>query len=242
MTADGTLSPEPITGEHRLPDVSCTAGALDQRDLEVPFATIFARAMQGEPCAVVGLDAEPRALPMSEWTREADAHDHALLDLCEGATLDIGCGPGRLTAALAGRSQVALGIDVVHEAVGQTRERGGSALRRDIYDELPGEGRWHTALLADGNVGIGGDPVALLRRVREVIDPRGRIVIEVEGPGVEHRTVWAALQTDTSRSRPFRWSVVGLDDIEDIAVRAGLEITHTRALGARWVVVLEERR
>ncbi|WP_323793930.1 class I SAM-dependent methyltransferase [Nocardioides sp.] len=236
MTADGTLSPGPITGENPLP------GSLVERDLDVPFSTIFARALQGEPCAVVGLDDEPRVLPMSEWTREADTHDHALLDLCEGATLDIGCGPGRLTAALASRSQVALGIDVVHEAVGQTRERGGSALRRDIYDELPGEGRWHTALLADGNVGIGGDPVALLRRVREVIDPRGRIVIEVEAPGVAHRTVWASLETDTSRSRPFRWSVVGLDDIEDIALQAGLEITHTRALGARRIVVLQERR
>ncbi len=239
MTADGMLSPEPITGESPLPGLS---GALGAREVDVPFSTIFARALQGEPCAVVGLDDQPRVLPMSEWTREADDHDHALLDLCEGATLDVGCGPGRLTAALARRRQVALGIDVVHEAVGQTRQRGGSALRRDIYDDLPGEGRWHTALLADGNVGIGGDPVALLRRVREVIDPRGRIVVEVDAPGVEHRTVWASLETDTSRSRPFRWSVVGLDDIDDIAERAGLAITHTQALGARWVVVLEERR
>lgn len=209
---------------------------------DVSFSTVFAQALEGHLVEVVGLDDQPRVLPMSEWTREADPHDHALLDLCEGATIDIGCGPGRLTAALARRRQVALGIDVVAEAVGQTRERGGSALRRDVYDDLPGEGRWHTALLADGNLGIGGDPVALLQRAREVIDPRGRIVVEVAPPGIAAKTVWATLESGSSRSRPFRWSVVGLDDIDDVAQRAGLEITETRALGTRWAVVLQEQR
>lgn len=204
------------------------------------FSVIFSQALQGEPCAVVGLDAEPRVLPMSQWTSEADADDTVLLNLCEGAVLDIGCGPGRLTAALARRGFVALGIDVVHEAVGQTRERGGSALLRDVYDELPGEGRWHTALLADGNVGIGGDPVSLLRRVREVIDPRGRVVVEVHGPGIPTRTVWAKLQVGETSSRPFRWSVLGLDDVDDVAARAGLEIVSTHQLGERHAVVLRE--
>jgi SAM-dependent methyltransferase len=207
---------------------------------DVSFSAVFAQALQGEPTAVVGLDDEPRTLPMSEWTREADAGDHALLDLCEGATLDIGCGPGRLTAALARRRQVALGIDVVAEAVGQTRERGGSALHRDVYDTVPGEGRWHTALLADGNVGIGGDPVALLSRVREVIDPRGRAVVEVDAPGVEAKTVWATLEAGRTRSRPFRWSVVGIDDIESLAEQAGFAVTQRRTIGSRWVVVLQE--
>ena len=32
-------------------------------------------------------------------------------------------------------------------------------LRRDLFAPLPGEGRWHHVLLADGNIGIGGDPV-----------------------------------------------------------------------------------
>ncbi|MGA8847454.1 MAG: class I SAM-dependent methyltransferase [Nocardioides sp.] len=224
MTADETMSHEPTLMA------------------EVSFSTIFAQALQGHPTAVVGLEDQPSVLPMSEWTREADLHDHALLDLCVSATIDIGCGPGRLTAALARRGQVALGIDVVPEAVGQTRERGGSALHRDVYDPLPGEGRWRTALLADGNVGIGGDPVALLRRAREVIDPRGRVVVEIEAPGVATRTVWASLETGGMRSRPFRWSVVGMDDIQDLVQRAGLMITDTQSLGARWAVVLEEPR
>ena len=54
---------------------------------------------------------------------------------------------------------------MVPEAVAQTPDRGVAAIRRNVFDALPGEGRWRTALLADGNIGIGGDPAALLRRL-----------------------------------------------------------------------------
>lgn len=207
---------------------------------DVPFSVVFAQALKGAPCAVVGLDPEPTFLPMHQWSSEADKDDLALLALCEGATIDIGCGPGRLTSALVRAGFVALGIDVVLEAVEQTLDRGGSALLRDVYDKLPGEGRWHTALLADGNVGIGGDPVALLRRVREVIDPRGRIVVEVHGPGATSRSVWASLECAEVRSRPFRWSVLSVDDVHDISADAGLSVSAIKRLGERWAVVLTE--
>ncbi len=207
---------------------------------DLPFSVVFARALQGHPCAVLGLDEQPRVLPMDTWVREPDADDLALVALCEGSTIDIGCGPGRLTTALAYGGHVALGIDIVHEAVGQTRERGAAAMLRDVYDELPGEGRWHTALLADGNIGIGGDPVALLTRVRELIDPRGCIVVEVEGPGVQTRSAWASLECGGSTSRPFCWSVVGIDGIDAIARDAGFVVSATHRFGQRWAAVLNE--
>ena len=111
----------------------------------------------------MSIDSPVTVLRLDDWNRPADDHEHEVLARCVGPTLDVGCGPGRLTAALAERGQVALGIDVVGDAVGQTLQRGGSALRRSVFDPVPGEGRWRTVLLADGNVGIGGDPVALLR-------------------------------------------------------------------------------
>lgn len=204
------------------------------------FSSVFSSALRGLPCTVEGLGASPALLPIGDWTREADADDHAMLTHCLGPTLDIGCGPGRLAAALAERGHVVLGIDVVHEAVGQTRDRGVSALHRDVFETLPGEGRWRSVLLADGNVGIGGDPVALLRRVRELLDPRGRVVVEVSPPGIEHRTVWATLECEGTRSRPFRWSILGVDDVEQVANEAGLVVTGVHPFAQRWCAVLEE--
>lgn len=181
-------------------------------------------------------------LHLEDWAQPADDDDLALLRLCEGPTLDIGCGPGRLTAALAELGHLVLGIDVTEQAVAQTRARGAAALHRNVFEELPGEGRWRTALLADGNLGIGGDPVGLLQRVRQILDPRGRVVVEVESHGTGFRTGWAATVCDGERGDAFRWSVVGMDAIEWIAARAGLVVAETQTSGRRHVVVLEEPR
>lgn len=186
--------------------------------------------------------AEPldEAFSITSWAHPADEHDRRMAGLCVGPTLDVGCGPGRLTAHLAERGHVVLGIDVAPECVGQARGRGAAALHRDVFDRLPGEGRWRTALLADGNVGIGGDPVALLRRLGEVLGPRGRVVAELAPPGAELRHGWATLRHDAGVSRPFRWAVVGVDHIDRLARRAGLAATGWHAFGGRWCAVLEE--
>ncbi len=220
------------------------AGVLEALDADghASFTTVFSHALRGAPCYVVGVGPEPRLLPVGDWTEPADDHDRAMLAQCEGSTLDIGCGPGRLSAALAEAGHDVLGIDVVHEAVGQTRRRGVAALRRDVFDALPDEGRWHSALLADGNVGIGGDPEALLKRVRQLLDPSGRVVVEVAGPGVAHTAHWAWLECAGTHSRPFRWSVIGIDDIGAVAAAVGFAVASTHQHGQRWSVVLEEPR
>ena len=207
---------------------------------DAPFSEVFSRALRGDPCSVVGLDVVQRPLPVGDWTRDADGSDDALLAHCEGPTLDIGCGPGRLAARLAERGHVVLGVDVVPEAVRQTRERGVSAVVRDVFDRLPGEGRWQSALLADGNIGIGGDPVVLLRRARELVAPEGRVVVELAAPGAGIWTDWAALLCGDTRSRPFRWAIVGADAIAEVAAEAGLTVTASHVHGSRWCAVLEE--
>jgi SAM-dependent methyltransferase len=181
-------------------------------------------------------------LSLADWTHPADENDCAMLGLCVGPTLDVGCGPGRLTQRLAELGHVVLGIDVLPEAVGQARERGVSAIRRDVFDALPGERRWRTALLADGNLGIGGDPVALLRRVRRLIDPRGRIVAELAPPGTALQRGFATVHCEARVTRPFRWAVVGVDDIGVLTARAGLRVAATHRFGDRWCGVVEDLR
>src|SRR5271170_2626093 len=110
-----------------------------------------------------------------------------MLDRCAGPTLDIGSGPGRLTLALAERGIPALGIDITAHEVGRAWSRGALVMLRDVFDRVPGTGRWATVLLADGNIGIGGDPAALLGRVAELLAPRGRAIVELEAPGVPLR-------------------------------------------------------
>ncbi|HCB06500.1 MAG TPA: SAM-dependent methyltransferase [Nocardioides bacterium] len=208
-------------------------------DGRASFTDVFSAALRGRPCTVVGLGPDPQELPVHEWRREADDEDLALLAMCRGHTIDLGCGPGRLSAALAAQGHVVLGVDVVREAVDQTLARGVPALRRDVFDRLPGEGRWHTALLADGNVGIGGDPAALLERAGELMLARGRVVVELGGPGLRSVTEWAVLSCAGVRSAPFRWSTVGVDDIDALAEAAGFVAAEVHRFGERrWCAVL----
>ena len=205
---------------------------------QASFRDIFAHALRGNPVSVVGVEDDPYELPVDDWTRQADPADHQLLDHCDGATVDIGCGPGRLTLALQTRDHEVLGVDIVPEAIEQARFRGAVVQLGNVFDPLPGEGLWDTALLADGNIGIGGDPVVLLARARELVRPGGRVVVEVQAPGVVLKVLWATLESGDSTSRPFRWAVVGMDDIADLAEQAGLAVLTRRRVHTRWVVTL----
>lgn len=207
----------------------------------LPLASIYTHALQGHPCTVWDGELAAQPLPTNAWLACAGAADHALLAHCQGPTVDIGCGPGRMTEALAVAGHTVLGIDVVPEAVRQTRTRGVPALRRSVFDPVPGEGRWETALLADGNIGIGGDPVALLERARELLAPDGRVVVDVApwGTGVVTRHV--RLETTRGLSGQFPWTAVGADAIQAVAHAAGLgRATHHR-YDDRWWVVVEAR-
>jgi len=103
-------------------------------------------------------EATGRALPLAlqSWYGQQLPGDDGLVRRCSGPTLDVGCGPGRLAASVGGRGIPVLGVDPVPAAVLSTRSRGAAAIRRSVFDRVPGEGRWQHVLLADGNVGIGG--------------------------------------------------------------------------------------
>ncbi|HWC12957.1 MAG TPA: class I SAM-dependent methyltransferase, partial [Acidimicrobiales bacterium] len=146
---------------------------------------------------------EAVTLDLDRWDLPASNEERALLADVEGPVIDLGCGPGRLVVDLAARKVPALGVDSSPDAVGLARRRGAAVLQRDLFGALPGEGGWGTALLFDGNIGIGGDPVRLLRRCRRLPARTGRLIAEVEPPGVGWRRVSAWLVTDGRRSAPF---------------------------------------
>lgn len=197
-------------------------------------------AFAGSSAAHV-IDHLGRAEPfqVGQWSSAPDRVDHELfIDPCDAPTIDIGCGPGRLVAEISARDIPAIGIDVSAEAVRQTRVRGAWALHGDVFGAVPGEGRWRYALLADGNLGIGGDPVRLLRRVREVLSSEGQVIAEVADDGAgfvqEHRR----LRVDGRVSAQFAWAVVGLDAIDAVAGEAGLRVTGTRTVEGRHTATM----
>jgi SAM-dependent methyltransferase len=182
-------------------------------------------------------DGTARPLQARQWLAVAPG-DESLLRRCAGPTLDVGAGPGRLTVALAERGVPALAIDITPYAVALARSLGALALQRDVFGTVPGTGRWATVLLADGNIGIGGDPVALLRRARELLAPGGAVVTEVSPPGSGSAPERVRLRTEAGAGPWFPWAWVGADQIGALAAAAGLLVRQSWADAGRWFAVL----
>src|SRR5205085_797765 len=150
----------------------------------------------------------------------------------------VGCGPGRLVLGLARRGEVALGVDPAPAACALARNRGAAVLQRSVFDPLPGQGRWRTVLLADGNIGIGGDPARLLRRCRELLAPGGRLHVELAAPGTPSWSGTARISAGGPASEPFGWAVLAVGDLPAPAAAAGLRVLDTWTEADRWFATL----
>ncbi len=191
--------------------------------------------------ALILRGADGRRLPLDpeRWHGPASGEEEALLATLRGPVLDVGCGPGRIVLALARHGVVALGVDPTPSAVLLARQRGCPVLQRSVFDPLPGEGRWATVVLLDGNIGIGGDPVRLLRRCAQLARPAGRIVVEVQGPGTSWHRGPARLERGMEASGWFAWSVIGVDALPLVAARAALApVSLSEWAPGRWLAHL----
>jgi len=205
------------------------------------LGNLYDRALDGERCWVRRDDGEISNLPVRRWLGGHDADDQfdsAVVGLCSGPTIDLGCGPGRLVAELVRRGVPALGVDQSATAVGLARRSGAPVLRRDVFDTLPATGRWETVLLADGNVGLGGDPLRVLRRSAELLGRGGRCIAEFDPLATGIRTGWVRLESSRTIGPWFRWASVGVDCVAALAEDAGLALSRIHPIGERVLASL----
>jgi SAM-dependent methyltransferase len=178
-------------------------------------------------------------LDVTLWAGEANPVDDMLLARCEPPVLDLGCGPGRLVAALCARGVPALGVDISALAIAQARARGAAVLHRALESELPAEGRWGTVILADGNIGIGGDARRLLDRCRRLVDRRGLVLVEADpDPEADESLLMELTTADGRRSWPLPWARAGARTLTRLAPASGFVPAEAWHLSGRTLVSL----
>lgn len=200
------------------------------------FVTARRHADVGDPSHVrfAREDGKDLGWRVERWLGHAATEELNALSRVVAPVLDIGCGPGRHVLALARRGVMALGVDISSYAVGLAQARGAPVLHRSVFEPVPGAGRWGSALLLDGNIGIGGEPTVLLQRVSELVTPKGRCLVEVEGPGTRSERISVRVESPSGNTHWFPWAVVAANDLEQIGRNAGFSLEELWHAGDRW--------
>lgn len=196
---------------------------------------VYAAGLQRPGRALLRLrDGTALRLPLDRYLGPADQTDQQLLRGIRGPVLDVGCGPGRHLHALAAFGVFALGVDLSPAAVELARGRGARAVVASVFDELPGSGSWRTALLLDGNIGIGGTPARLLARIAALLRDDGELLVELGAPNQRTESTLVRLETGDAVSSWFRWARVSVRDVARVARYGGLEVHRRWSLEGRW--------
>lgn len=184
----------------------------------------------------------PVSFSMLGWSAPATAGERDLLCTLRGPVLDVGCGPGRMLEAARELGLASLGVDSSAAAVRLATGRGGTAILGSVFDPLPHERGWGSALLLDGNIGIGGNIRALLERVASLLAPGGQVLAEAETPDFLDVAYLAVLEdSDGHASAAFPWARAGAKALAVHAARAGLDCVARRSFQGRVFLTLELR-
>jgi hypothetical protein len=107
------------------------------------------------------------------------------------------------------------------------RRAGAPLLLGDVFGPVPRTGGWRTVLLADGNVGIGGDPARMLRRVRALLAPHGQLLCELHPEADGDAAGPVRLEGLGVTSTWFPWALLGSAALPGAAAAAGLRVLET---------------
>lgn len=179
-------------------------------------------------------------LASRRWHGPPTPEEEQVLHQVVGPALDVGCGPGRHVLALARMGVPSLGIDVSPLAVTTARGRGAAVLERCVFRPLPFHEAWRTVLLLDGNIGIGGCPTTLLRRVDQLLAPGGRALVEVDPPGTPTGRMQVRVERGSVRGPWFAWARVAACRLPEIARVAGLGVSLMWESNGRWFARLDQ--
>jgi ubiquinone/menaquinone biosynthesis C-methylase UbiE len=166
--------------------------------------------------------------------------------------LDVGCGTGNYTLALAARGCQATGIDFSTGMLRRARAKaaraacgasakpgaGSAAFEQADFDRgLPFPSRSFDAVLAVAVLQCAADPLALLTEIRRVLQPPGVLLLVVLDP---ERRSWAKRPLRVSLSRlALRWLKAlgsnsrrvpryGREELSAWLARAGFELVEER--------------
>jgi SAM-dependent methyltransferase len=174
------------------------------------------------------------SMDFARWNGAADRVDVALLGSVRGPVLDVGCGPARMVRAALAMGLEVLGLDVSPTAVELGLAAGLPMYEGSVFQPLPGEGLWHTVLLVDGNVGIGGDVARLLSRCAELMSLDGELMVELNSDSHRDHTYTGRLvDIHGAYSESFPWAEVGLAGITRRTADAGLTLRQAWTAGGR---------
>lgn len=145
-------------------------------------AALFGRLLDAgaDDLKVQATDGAEWSMPIGRWLAPASPVDERVLDRAVGPVIDVGCGPGRHVHALSRRGVTAVGVELSPTAVRHARNGGAHVVEGSIFEVTPDPGLWSTALLLDGNIGIGGHPHVLLQRVAELLTDDGLVLVELD--------------------------------------------------------------
>ena len=198
-----------------------------------------AGAADGSAAAVVRFErGSVQPLQIARWVGGADSVDEQALAALDGPVLNVGCGPGRHLHALARRGVFGLGVDLCPAAVALARGRGANAIVGSIFGDVPHAGLWASALLLDGNIGIGGRPARLLERIVSLLAPEGAILVELAGPETDTVETLARIETASAVSEWFAWAEVSAGSIGELAVSVGVRVADVWADRGRWFALV----